>query len=93
MSQFPRFHPDDIAELGRIISAELREELRQLHTKEDIINNNITFTLKDAAKILNKHPQTVSSYIEKGLIKANKSGKDWLITQQSLNNYINGNTI
>jgi len=52
----------------------------------------VTYTVKEVAKRVNKTGQTIGNHIRKGLLKANKTGKSWTITEQHLNNYIYGTT-
>lgn len=88
---FPfRMHPEDMKELGKIISGELKQELQQLHSKEESISEAQTFSVKEAARILNMNPNTLAGYIRKGLIKASRAGKKYIISQNTLNDYING---
>ena len=49
-----------------------------------------TLTIRDAAKILNKDETTILRYIKRKILKASKPGKEWIITQESLTNYIDG---
>lgn len=84
----PRFHPEDIAEIVKSLSA----EARQIFSREITIQEMITFDIDEVGLILKKHPQTISQYCKKKIIKAFKAGADWRITQESLNNYINGNS-
>lgn len=87
----PRLHPDDLAELGRAIAGELKEDLRLINTKEGVAKDMMTFSIKEAAKILSKDTTTIYRWCNKGILKATRSGKSWRITQQTLNDHINGN--
>lgn len=86
----PRLHPDDVQDIKTFLAQELKAELRLIHTTDNTINNLKTFSVKEAAKILGKYHQTISIYCKKGIIKANKSGKQWMITQDNLKLYQNG---
>ena len=88
----PRLHPDDLQEICTHISIELLSKLENLISKKDKTSELQTLTVWDVAKILNQNPTTILRYINspKKLLKANKIGKDWIITQKSLENYING---
>ncbi|WGK93767.1 MULTISPECIES: helix-turn-helix domain-containing protein [Flavobacterium] len=86
----PRLHPDDLQELVNSVSQNVVGKLEELFLKKENVSEMQTFTIKDAAKILNKHETTVLRYIKHNLIKAHKPGKEWIITQESLTNYIDG---
>ncbi|KGO88104.1 hypothetical protein Q765_03355 [Flavobacterium rivuli WB 3.3-2 = DSM 21788] len=88
--QLPRLHPDDVQEIKEYLAAEIKAELRLLHTSDNTINEMMTFSVKQVADVLGKHPQTISDYCKKGIIKAAKSGKNWIITKQNLELYQNG---
>ena len=64
--------------------------LEAMLSKKENVSEMQTLTIRDAAKILNKDETTILRYIKRKLIKANKPGKEWIITQQSLTNYIDG---
>ena len=84
-----RLHPDDFRDLVEQFTINIASKLEELFSKQHTISSMQILTIKDVAKILNKDKTTVLRYIEKGLIKAKKKGKDWIITQQSLIDYIN----
>jgi DNA-directed RNA polymerase specialized sigma54-like protein len=86
----PRLHPDDLQELIDNVSQNVVGKLEEMFLKKENVSEMQTFTIRDVAKILNKDETTILRYIKKKLIKANKPGKDWIITQQSLTNYIDG---
>lgn len=86
----PRLHPEDLKQMSKNVANELRPHVEEMLSKEQLINSLITLSVQDVAKILNKDPQTISNYCRDKLIKAAKSGKEWVITQESLNTYING---
>lgn len=46
-------------------------------------------TVKEAAAILKVNPETIREKLRKGQIPAFKLGKDWRISENNLNNYIN----
>ena len=88
MSQL-RLHPDDLQEIKKHISKSIKDELSRLVSKEQDIKNNATYTVKEAAKVLNGlSPSTISNYCKRGIIKAVKLGKSWAIPQESINHYI-----
>jgi excisionase family DNA binding protein len=86
----PRLHPDDLQELINGVSNNVTNKLEEMLSKKENVSEMQTLTIRDAAKILNKDETTILRYIKKKLIKANKPGKEWIITQQSLTNYIDG---
>lgn len=88
-----RFHPDDIKNLAKEIATELMKNQQPVSLKQESISKTQTFKVSEAAKILNVSKVTVQSHIRKKLIKATKIGKSWIITQQSLDDYINGTNI
>lgn len=52
-------------------------------------NTPITYTVEQVADISNKHRNTVSRHIKLGLLKANRVGKGYLISEESLKEYLN----
>ena len=49
-----------------------------------------TYSVSDVAKMLNRHPQTIISYITAGTLKATQpGGKKYLITQAALDEFLN----
>lgn len=86
----PRLHPDDIAEFIKSLSAEMKQELRDLNSRENVIKDMITFDVDEVALILKRTPQTISKYCHKKIIPAFRCGTEWRITQQSLNKYMDG---
>lgn len=48
-----------------------------------------TYNTEDVARILRTSKQTVGSLIRKNKLKATKGSKSYIITQESLNDYIN----
>ena len=90
MSHELRLHPEDLEKLIGDVSKNLIEKLEDLLSRKEIISEMQTLTVNDVAKMLNRNPTTILRYLDKGLIKATKPGKDWIITQESLTNYIDG---
>lgn len=86
----PRLHPDDLKELSDSISNTLKEEINTLYNKEYSISKLQTFTVKEVSKILVKNKSTVLRWLEKGTLEGTKRGKEWIITQKNLEDYING---
>ena len=90
MSHELRLHPEDLEKLIGDVSKNLTEKLEELLSRNNNVSEMQTFTSNEVAKILNRNPTTILRYLDKGLIKATKPGKDWIITQESLTNYIDG---
>lgn len=86
----PRLHPEDLQVLIDAISSNIKYMMEEVFAKKETVSEMQTLTVKDVAKILNKDDTTILRYIKNRLIKATKIGKDWIITQQSLLNYIDG---
>lgn len=49
-----------------------------------------TYTVEEAARILNVTIGTVRNHIKKNILLARRKGKNYIITEENLNNYING---
>ncbi|MBU0569516.1 helix-turn-helix domain-containing protein [Patescibacteria group bacterium] len=60
-----------------------------MNTTPNIISSNKYLTIKDAAKELNVHWQTIRNYIDRGELKANKVGKLIRIAREDLECFIN----
>ena len=86
----PRLHPEDLQALIDGVSKNVVGKLEEMLSKKENVSEMQTLTIRDAAKILNKDETTILRYIKRKLIKATKPGKDWIITQESLTNYIDG---
>lgn len=77
---------------------ELSEDERQdiAERVADILRKDIdqpisapkTYTVKQVADILHRHPLTVAKHCKLGLIPAKKEGKSWIISHQTLNKII-----
>ena len=50
-----------------------------------------TYSVKEIAKLTNKHHVTIQRHIKAGYLLASKPGKNFVITQSNLKNYLNGN--
>lgn len=86
----PHLHPEDLQALIDGVSKNVVGKLEEMLSKKENVSEMQTLTIRDAAKILNKDETTILRYIKRKLIKATKPGKDWIITQESLTNYIDG---
>lgn len=47
-----------------------------------------TFTVKEVALKLKKHPNTVLNYIDNKALKATQKGKNYIITKQALDEFL-----
>ena len=86
----PRLHPEDLQALIDGVSKNVVVKLEEMLSKKENISEMQTLTIRDAAKILNKDETTILRYIKRKILKASKPGKEWIITQESLTNYIDG---
>lgn len=86
----PHLHPEDLQALIDGVSKNVVDKLEEMLSKKENVSEMQTLNVRDVAKILNKDETTILRYIKRKLIKANKRGKEWIITQQSLTNYIDG---
>lgn len=71
---------DDIETIATIIVAKLRENK---------VDRETTYTVKEVAEITKKSPQTIHIHIKRGLLKASRIGREYIITQKGLDDYIN----
>lgn len=71
---------DDIETIATIIVAKLRSSK---------IDRETTYTVKEVAEITKKSPQTIHIHIKRGLLKAGRKGREYIITQEGLDDYIN----
>jgi excisionase family DNA binding protein len=46
------------------------------------------YSIKNVCDITKKGKQTIGAHIKKGLLKATKPGKSWIITHESLMDYL-----
>lgn len=90
MDNLPRLHPDDLQELGKTISQNISNELAKVLGREQNLSKMQTFTVDEVAKLVSKNKVTILKHIEKKILKANKPGNVWIITQDALTDYING---
>ena len=52
--------------------------------------NLVVYTVKDLSKLLNTTPQTVRRYISEGRIKGKKIGRQWLVDEDAVKEYLRG---
>lgn len=86
----PRLHPEDLKQLIDEVSCNVNNHVTEILSNTNSLNDIKVLTVKDVAFVLQKDKRTIISYIEKKLISARKIGKDWIVTKESLNNFING---
>jgi excisionase family DNA binding protein len=51
--------------------------------------NLVVYTVKDLSKLLNTTPQTVRKYISEGRIKGKKIGRQWLVDEEAVKEFLN----
>lgn len=54
------------------------------------IGKEKAYNVQEAAELLNVHPVTIRSYIKQGKLKAQKAGRAFYITEETLEAYIKG---
>lgn len=72
---------EDIDAISNSVVLKLKKELKttpKIHSISDVSN------------ILNCHRNTVIEHIKKGLLTANRKGRNWTVKDEDLQNYING---
>lgn len=47
-------------------------------------------TIKQVASFTDQSTQTIINHIKSGILKANRMGKSWRVSRQSLKDYVNG---
>ena len=52
--------------------------------------NLVVYTVADLSKLLNTTPQTVRRYINEGKIKGRKVGRQWLIDEEAVKEFLRG---
>lgn len=57
-----------------------------------IINDVKVYTLTEVAQLIGVTYQTAQRYVNLGRIPAAKNGRGWLVTEDSLMKYLNGET-
>jgi excisionase family DNA binding protein len=51
------------------------------------------YQVEEVAEIMGLLPRTIRIYINRGKISATKIGKRWQMTEEQLNNFLNGETV
>ena len=52
--------------------------------------NLVVYTVADLSKLLNTTPQTVRKYINEGKIKGRKVGRQWLVDEEAVKEFLRG---
>lgn len=52
--------------------------------------NLVVYTVPDLCKLLNTTPQTVRKYINEGKIRGRKVGRQWLVDEDAVKEYLRG---
>ena len=52
--------------------------------------NLVVYTVPDLCKLLNTTPQTVRKYINEGRIRGRKVGRQWLVDEDAVKEYLRG---
>ena len=50
----------------------------------------VVYTVADLSKLLNTTPQTVRKYINEGKIKGCKVGRQWLVDEEAVKEFLRG---
>lgn len=82
-----RLHPEDLKAISDNVSESLSGTITEILGRKDLVENTMVFTVDEVAVVMKCHKTTVLNHIEKGILKANKPGKRWVITQQDLEDY------
>jgi excisionase family DNA binding protein len=56
----------------------------------DIMDDIKVYTLKEVASLLKVTERTLLTYLKEKKLKGNKIGGKWIISQENLQNFING---
>ena len=52
--------------------------------------NLVVYTVADLSKLLNTTPQTVRRYINEGRIQGRKIGRQWLVDEEAVREFLRG---
>ena len=52
--------------------------------------NLVVYTVADLSKLLNTTPQTVRRYINEGRIQGRKVGRQWLVDEEAVTEFLRG---
>ena len=76
-----KLSPEDKQDIIKGIADEMRkQEMEPIRT----------YSVEEAARILNITASTVRNHIKKNILLARRTGKNYIITEENLKNYING---
>lgn len=71
------------------IAARVVEIQKENNPKPEAESKSKLFTVKQVAEWTNKTENTIARHIRDKILKADKVGKSWLITEENFNKYIN----
>ncbi len=54
--------------------------------------NLVVYTVADLSKLLNTTPQTVRRYINEGRIQGSKIGRQWLVDEEAVREFLRGDS-
>lgn len=54
--------------------------------------NLVVYTVADLSKLLNTTPQTVRRYINEGKIQGRKIGRQWLVDEEAVREFLRGDS-
>lgn len=54
--------------------------------------NLVVYTVADLSKLLNTTPQTVRRYINEGRIQGRKIGRQWLVDEEAVREFLRGDS-
>lgn len=91
MSHLPRLHPEDLDALAKGVADEIASEIVASAEKATSMNDLMTFTVDEVAVMYKTTPQTIAQHCKKGLLKAERFGREWRISKQTLIDNQNGN--
>lgn len=93
MSHLPRLHPDDLQEMSKSLVTALNETRAEVDAKSKVMQQYMTFSVDEVAKLVNVDPSTVRQFIKKKLIKPSRLGRTIRITQEALQDFYNNKPI
>ena len=75
-----------------------KDNINNIDNKDNIDNigkqlekgNLVVYTVPDLCKLLNTTPQTVRRYINEGKIRGRKVGRQWLVDEDAVKEYLRG---
>jgi excisionase family DNA binding protein len=82
---------ESLIELAQMV-AEINSNAKN-NKERRVISQEKTYTVLDVASLTKRTKITIRNHINAGLLTANKIGKSFLITQESLDEYIGKNNV